>query len=169
MKPILAIAQPDGSLDMGEYNRASMRQFIKDNAGRRVRLVLSLQVPESKKQRAFYHSAILPLIAYFQEDMDFRNPDDIDRVHDWLKIALNGEFIEIRGKAVKVGKTTRGELAVFIERVIEWMSEQGYPVELLNPEGYKQWDTQVFPFGGPETYLEYLISVGRLLTPESYT
>lgn len=67
------MAKEDGGLDMTDYQRMTLRQFCKDNAGRRVRLEIDTQVPESRKQRAFYHGAIVPLITYFQEGMDYRD------------------------------------------------------------------------------------------------
>jgi hypothetical protein len=169
-KVILCLGSDTGGLQMSQEQSATLRQFSRDQAGRRIRIELSPQTPESRKQRAFYHGAVIPLIAYFQEGMDYRNYEDLAQLHEWLKIELNGEFIEIKGKAIKVGKsTTKGELPAYVERVIEWMTEQGYPVQLLNPAEYKYWDTKVFPYGGPETYLGYLIETGRLQTPESYT
>lgn len=169
-KVILCLGKKDGGMEMTEEQRRSLRQFSKDNAGKRIRIELSPQTPESRKQRAFYHGAVIPLIAYFQEGMDYRNYEDLARLHEWLKIELNGEFIEIKGKAIKVGKsTTKGELVAYVERVIEWMTEQGYPVQLLNPIEYKYWDTKIFPYEGPDTYIGYLIESGKLLTPESYT
>lgn len=163
------MAKADGGLDMTDYQRATLRQFCKDNQGRRVRLEIDIQTPESRKQRAFYHGAMLPLIAYFQDGMDYRSTEDVATIHEWLKIEFNGDFVEIKGKALKIAKSTRGELPAFIERVLEWMGEQGYPVELLNPEGYKKWDISIFPFGGPDTYIGYLLESGKLNTPESYT
>ena len=168
MKKFLCIATETGGLDMTDYQRNTLKQFLKENKGKRVRLEVDTIAGESRKQRAFYHGAIIPLVAYFQENMNHRDYNDLETVHDWLKLELNGEFVEIRGKSLKVGKTTRTGLSGFIERVIEWMSEQGYPVELLNPAEYKKWSDEVFPFEGADNYLDYLSETGKLKTPEYY-
>jgi hypothetical protein len=35
-------------------------------------------------------------------------------------------------------------------------------IEALNPEKYKHWKGTVYPFGGPETYIDYLVSLNIL-------
>lgn len=167
MPTIIALAKPDGSIAMTPYQDATKRQFAKDNPGR-IRIILEKVTPESKKQRAFYHGAIIPLIAFFQEGMEFRRSEDIEKIHEWLKLELNGAFVEIKGKAVKVGmSTTGGKLNAFIERVIDWMTDNyGSDIlDALNTERYKNWNDKVFPYGGPDNYIDYLLQINVISIP----
>jgi len=158
----IGFAKEDGGIELTDYQRATMRQKIKENRGKRIRLTIDLMTPESRNQRKFYHGAILPLIAYYQEGMDHRNHEHLETLHDWLKIEFNGEFINLGGISHKVPKTTKGDLNKYLNRIMEWMDEQGYKTELLNPEDYKKWGNEVFPFGGPDTYIDYLMSLNKL-------
>ena len=51
---------------------------------------------------------------------------------------------------------------------IDWLEEQ-YVIdrrEVLNPKDYKKWRDEVFLYGGPETYIDYLVETGKLKIPE---
>jgi hypothetical protein len=54
-------------------------------------------------------------------------------------------------------------LAPFVERVIDWINENyDPPSEALDPEKYKHWRDTVFPFGGADTYIDYLVELKLL-------
>lgn len=144
-----------------DHNRARFADFLKANPG--VRLRIEAITPESRKQRKFFEGAVVPFVAFFQENLDHKDSDDLQKVRDWLKIEFNGAFITLGGKAVKVPKSTKGELnRGFIERILDWCGEQGYPTELLNPEEYRKWKDKIFPYGGPDDYIDYLVQCGRI-------
>lgn len=119
---------------------------------------------ESKKQRGFYHGAICALYAFYHDGLDHRNPSDLERVHEWLKIEFNGEFVTINGKANKIGKTTKGELnAGFLERCIEdLVTNYGLDEQILDTNKYKHWRDTVYPHGGPGNYIDYLVDLKLL-------
>jgi hypothetical protein len=146
----------------GEYNSAHIRKHLKENTG--MTYELKPRLPESKKQRAFYHGAIIPMIAYYQEGLDHHNHSHLETVHDWLKIELNGEIVPIDGKSHRVAQTTKGRLNNgFLEEVTAWMDEQGYPTELLDPEKYKYWNEVLMVNGDvKDNYIDYLESLGKL-------
>lgn len=154
----------NGKLEIGEYNRAKLNDFVrnKDNQGTIVEI--KSRTPESSKMRGFFEGAVIPMIVYFQEGLDHRNSEDNKHVREWMKQELNGVGINIKGKIHIVGETTKGNLREFMERVIDWMASQGYPIELLNPEEYKDWRDRIYPFdtNGPETYIDYLEKCGRI-------
>lgn len=152
----------NGNLSLGtEYNRARFKQFLKDNHG--VRLKIEPVYPESRKQRKFYHGAIVPLIAYYQDGMDYRDTKDLLNVHEWLKAEFNPHYVIIGGKSHKVPGSTSGELNKgFLERVSNWMEDQGYQIELLNPKDYEYWRDTIYPHGGPDNYIEYLVETKKL-------
>jgi hypothetical protein len=153
-----------GVINLGsDYNRARFKDFVKKNEG--MRLEINPLLPESKKQRGFLEGAIFTMIAYYQEGLDYRNSEDVRKVRDWCKCEFNGEFLVIKGKSQKVAKSTKGMLNDFLERVMDWMTDQGYQTELLDPKEYKKWRDTIFPFGGPDNFLEYLEELGKLKRP----
>ena len=160
-----AIATGQGTMVMNDFTRAHFKDFLKKNAGQRVEITPLL--PESKKQRAFFEGAVVPLACYFHEKLDHRKWQDCVTMRDLLKIEFNGELIPFNGKIVKVAKSTKGELAGFIDRVIDDLEEQNGidRSKLLDPEKYKHWRDVIFPAGdetAPDNYIDYLISVGLL-------
>ena len=152
----------NGKLSLGtEFNASRFRDFLKKNPG--IRVKIEPYTPESKNQRGFFEGGIVGLICYFQENLDYTNKDDLKRVRDWLKIEFNSSFLTLGGKTIKVPKSTKGELnRGLIERILDWGSEQGYQMELLNPEDYKKWKNTLYPYGGPTNYIDYLIECGKL-------
>jgi len=147
----------DGGLDFGERGRMSLRHYILDNPG--VRFTLKAVLPESSSQRRYFEGAIVPLVAFFQEGMSHKNPDDLRRVREWLKAEFNGELVVIGGKPQKVGMSTKGREALqrMIERVVDWLVENyAPPPEALDPDYYKRWRDTVLPYGGPDNYIDYM-------------
>jgi hypothetical protein len=131
-----------------------------------MRFEITPLTPESTKQRKFFEGAVVPLVVFFQEGMDHRNTEDLRRMREALKIEFNGEFVPVGSKGVKkIGKSTKGELNKgFLNRVIEWI-EDSYgvdPKEVLNPKEYEKWRDEIFPYGGPDNYVDYLVSIGKL-------
>lgn len=164
-KPILITAEPfKDSFKLtipSEYNRFKVRDMVREG----VKLFeLKPRYRESRKQRGFYHGAICGLFAYFHEKLDHHEPKDIALVHEWLKIELNGEFVVINGKANKIGKTTKGELNEgYIERCIAYLVENyGLEESLLDTAKYKYWRDAVYPHGGADNYIDYLVDIGLL-------
>jgi hypothetical protein len=154
---------PEGLLEFGAYNRARFKQYLKDNGP--VRLIITPDLPESAKLRRFYEGAVVPLIAFYQEGMDHRSGEDRRKVREWLKEEFNGEMVEIGGKVHTVAKSTKGRAVLnpFVERVIDWLHENyDPPAEALDPEKFKHWRDTVFPYGGPETYMDYLVELNIL-------
>ena len=151
-----------GQLSLGsEYNKVRFTQFLKDNPG--IRIKIEPLTPESNKQRGYFEGALVPFVTYFQEGYNYESPDDLVRVREFLKIEFNGELANIKGVVHKVAKSTKGELNKgFIDRIMDWLVEQGYPVELLEPNRYKKWRDEIFPYGGPPTYIGYLKSINMI-------
>lgn len=155
----------DGKLSLGsEYNSARFRKFLKDHPY--ARLKISPLLPESGQLRRFYFGALVTLIAFYQDNMDYRNGDDLEKIHEWLKLEFNAHVVEISGKKVKVAKSTKGELKSMIERVMDWMGEQGYAIDVLNPDEYKRFMDEIYSDGLYDNYISYLIDMGRLPSHE---
>lgn len=146
----------EGAFDFGQYTKAKLRQFMAEHPGLPFEIVPLL--PESKNQRGFFEGAICPLLAFYQEGMDHHDAEDVRNVREWLKIEFNGDFTTICGKSHKVPKSTKNKLNQgFLERVIGYI-EDNYtpPREALDTESFKKWRDTVFPFGGPDNYIDYL-------------
>lgn len=154
----------EGTLEFGEYGRARFKEYLRQNPG--VRLTITADLPESGKLRRFYEGAVVPLVAFYQEGMDHRDSDDRRKIRDWLKTEFNGEMVEIGGKMHVVGKSTKGRPALneFVERVIDWLTENyDPPHEALDPEGVKHWRDTIFLNGdGPDNHIDYLLAIGVL-------
>lgn len=157
-----AIAQ-GGKLNMNEHNKKMFIDFLRKNED--MRMEITSLTPESTRLRGFFEGGILPFIAYYQEGMNHRDYKDIHKVREWLKTEFNGDVVIMGGKQHRITKSTKGLLKVFIERVLDWMGEQGYKIELLNPDEYKRWKEEIFPTGeinDPDNYIDFLISIGKL-------
>lgn len=151
---------------MGMRNRAIFVDFLRKHPGALVRI--STVLPESNKQRAFYHGAVLPLWAYL-DGKDYRSSAVLDDMHELAKFEFNGGIVTVAGKSQKVGRSTKGKeaLARHIERVIDFLVEQ-YGIDrsaVLNPEEYKSYRDTVLMDGRFETYIDYLVSTGALAKP----
>jgi hypothetical protein len=153
----------DGTLTFGAYGRAKFKDFLRDHGPLRMHVVAT--VPESGKLRRFFEGALIPLITHYQEGMDHRNPEDRAKVREWLKEEFNAELVSVAGIVHRVAKSTKGSevLASYVERVLDWMVENyDPPKEAIDPEHYKQWRDAIFPSGGPDNHIDYLIEIGLL-------
>jgi hypothetical protein len=152
----------DGGLDFGSYTKMNLKKFIKENPN--MRFELKPLLPESSKQRGWFEAGLVPLITFYQENMDHREGKDLKRVREWLKIEFNGDLIAIGGKTHRIAKSTQNKLnSGFLERVVDWLVENYTPpVEVLDPEKFKHWRDTVFPYGGPDNYIDYLLEINIL-------
>ena len=150
---------PDGRLEFGSYTKMHLKEFMKENPS--MPFELKPILPESRKQRGFFEGAICPLLTFYQEGLDHRNSKDVKKIREWLKLEFNGEFIEIGGKVHKIAKSTLRELnRGFLERIEDYIHENyAPPIEALNPEKYKHWRDEVFPYGGADNYIDYLVEL----------
>lgn len=152
----------DGGMDFGPIIKIKLKQFIKDNPG--MPFELKPLFPESIKQRGYFEGSICPLVAFYQEGMDYRSSKCLEEVREWLKLEFNGKYVTIGDKVHKVGQSTKRMLNDgFLERVTDYVIENfAPPMEALNPESYKNWRDTVYPYGGPDNYIDYLVSLNLL-------
>jgi len=160
----------NGKLEIGDYNRAKLNDFLKDKKNQGRKIAIQDRAPESRKQRAFYHSAVLTLWAYLN-GQDYKDGDEIGFLHEHAKREFNGEIVLVEGKPVKRGKSTTGLLSEndqansgYIDRVVTYL-EENYGIDrtkVLNPEHYKTWRDEIFSFGKQDNYIDYLLEIGLL-------
>ncbi len=158
----------DGGFNFGsDFNRGRFVDWSRKNKGQRAGI--SLLVPESIDQRGFFEGGVCRLVAFFQEGMIHTNNKDVKTVREWLKVHFNGEYVVIAGKSEKMGGSTKNELNNgFLDRVIDWIEEE-YGVDrsqVLDPKEYDMWKDTIFPYGGPDNFIDYLVSIGRLQIPK---
>lgn len=157
--------EADGRITLGPIIKADFRQYLKDNGPCEIKICAVL--PESNKMRRWYEGGLVPLIAFYQEGMDHNKSEDRLKVREWLKMEFNGEMVEVAGKAQLIARSTKGRAVFnpFVERVQDWFLENyDPPLEAMDPKKWKHWRDTVFPYGGPRTYIDYLIEIGVLKT-----
>lgn len=156
-----ARAKNGGLVFPSDYQRDQFRKYVKENDG--IRLKIEPITPESNNQRAFFEGAIVPLVTYYQEGMDHRNNDHLRKIREWLKIEFNSEIVVVNKKACKVADSTKGKLNQgFIERVMDWMIDQGYQIDLLSTSSFKEWRDTIYPYSNEDNYIDYLLKINRL-------
>ena len=150
----------DGKLSMNEYTRNKFTKWLKENDG--VRLKITADTPESKSLRGYLEGALIPLIAFYQEGHDHRSVVDCQLIREWLRLEFNAKMTVVSGVARKVGKSTKGreELRAFVDKVVDWMEEQGY--EIPNPDEYKVWRDSIKPYSDIDNFIDYQVSIGKL-------
>lgn len=163
MTKFYAKARDDGGLQFpSDFAREKFKQYLKENAG--IRLEISPFVPESSKQRAYYHGAVLPMWA-FLDGKDYKDTHVLEYMHEVAKREFNGEIVVVNGKKQKVGKSSKGLLnSGYLERVIDYLVEN-YAIDqgaVLNPDQYKYFRDVIFPVSDHEDYIDYLLSTGAL-------
>lgn len=114
---------------------------------------------ESTHQRGWFEGALVPLVTFYQEGLDYRNSKHNQKVREWLKIEFNGELVTIGGKVHKVAQSTSQKLNLgFLERITDWLeSNYAVPNEAMDPKAWKHWHDAIYPYGGPDTYIGYLL------------
>lgn len=154
-----------GGIKFDPRSRERFLAYLKNNDG--VRLYIAPVLPEPKKLRRYFEGAIIPLLTYYQETLDHHDPDDRDKVREWIKMQFNAELVTVKGISQRVGKSTKGRdtLVSLFKRVMDWLVENyDPPTEAINPESYKEWRDTVFSSGGADNYIDYLVEIGVLPT-----
>lgn len=152
----------DGGLNFGSYTKMWLKKFIKENPN--MPFELKPLFPESEKQRNWFEGALVPLVTFYQEGMDYRNYKDLDKVREWLKVEFNAEIVKVAGKLHKIGKSTKNSLSQgFLERVTDWLIENyASPMEALDPKKYKHWRDAIKMNRSEDTFIDYLLAIKLL-------
>lgn len=147
----------DGGLKFGEYTKWNLKKFIKENPN--MPFELKPIFTESSRQRGWFEGALVPLVTFYQEGLDYRNSKHNEMVRNWLKIEFNGELVSVGGKVHRIAQSTSQKLNLgFLERITDWLeSNYAVPPEAMDPKAWKHWHDAIFPDGGPETYIGYLL------------
>lgn len=154
----------EGQIHMpSEFARVAFKKHLQNNDGAVFDIVK--RTPESRKQRKYYHSAVLQLFA-FLDGKDYKNPDIIDQYHELCKVEFNGEIIVSKSFTTKVGRSTQGKLHEgYLERIIDHL-EANYGIDrskVLDPKLHKKFMNEIYPFQTQyETFIDYMLKLGLL-------
>ncbi len=153
------IKQDGTGLEFSDYEKRKLKFWMLHNPNTPFQLVPTL--PESDKQRGWFEGGLCPLVAFYHEGLDHRNYKDVKKVREWLKVEFNSEIISLFGKTHKIAKSTKNQLnSGFLERVVDYLIENyAPPIEALDTKKYKHWHDAIFPYGGPDNYIDYLLEV----------
>lgn len=142
-----------------DFFRGKLKHYMRHNPNQP--FTIEPILAESGKQRGWFEGGLCPLVAFYQEGLDHHDPKDVAKAREWLKVEFNSEIVALGGIAHKVAKSTKNELnSGFLERVVEYIVENfAPPDEALDPKKYKHWHDAVFPYGGPDNYIDYLVEI----------
>lgn len=149
----------EGKLDFGSDRANIDWQKFKD-AHEGELMEIKPYFPESKKQRGWFEGAMVRTLTYFHEELDYRKSSDCKIMHEWLKQEFNGEAVTVNGKTHIRGKSSKGLLnKEFGERVLNYYIDQGYPIEAINHERYKDWKNRLSITEKWNSYIDYLVDL----------
>lgn len=158
-----ALAQ-NGRLNMeSRFARENFSKFLLKHDG--CRIAFMPVIPESKKQRKFFEGAYIPLWIYL-DGHDHRDSELHDDYRELAKAEFNAGGMVVNGEVKKFGKSTKGKEALqkTMNNMLDYLVENYAidPMEVLNPDDYFDWRNRIFPFGGPDNYIDYLVSIKKL-------
>lgn len=156
----------DGGMQFDEKYREAYINYAKKNPDRN--MVIEPEHIESTNQRRFFEGGLITLFAYL-DGLDYK---DYQVIKDLREYVIKPEFspgtMLVRGKTVKIGKSTKGELDIIIERMIDWM-EHEYGIDrdqCMDTKDFKKFRDTIWGFSNYDTYIDYLVDMKRL--PEVY-
>lgn len=150
-----------------KFRRKAKRGQFKDLLKKRgIRFRIEQLTPESEQLRRYFEGAICPMFAFFQDYLDHRDWRDVKQAREFIKVHFNGELMEVDGIIERVPVSTKGRevLKRVTNEAIDYM-EDHYGIDrklVLDPKHYEHWRDTVFPYGGSDNYIDYLVDLGRL-------
>jgi len=145
-----------------DFYRAKLKHYMRHNPNSPFEIKFILM--ESSRQRKWFEASLCPLIAFYQEGMDHRDPHDVKKAREWLKLEFNSELVAIGQKTHRIAMSTSKKLNTgFLERCVDYLVENyAPPIEVLDTKKFKHWRDAIFPYGGPDNYIDYLLSINIL-------
>ena len=135
MSKILIQATENGLTIPSEYNRAKVKQMVKDGT---TLFELTPRIRASKKQTGYLEGAVIFAWAKYQYNLDPRNPDNHEKARNLFKQDFWFEVIKDRDeKPKKTLKSLAGSHAEALNAYTEIATENGYPIP--NEKLYLKW------------------------------
>lgn len=97
-------------------------------------------MPESQDLRGYFEGAIVPEICQSWEWCNPQSADDLVACRELLKTEFNGRWVPTPSggrRKVAMSSKTQKVLRPMVNRITQWMAEQGIPIP--DPNLYKKW------------------------------
>ena len=95
----------------------------------------------------------------------YKDSKVIETYHEIAKIEFNGEIIKTKGRTVRIGKSSKGQLNKgYLERVIDNLVDN-YGVDqglALNPKLYQHFKDVIYSDGKYDTFIDYMKDLNYL-------
>lgn len=154
-------------IEMGDYQHAKLLKELRENPNSPI--VISSLLPESRQQRRYLEGGLIPLFVFFQGN-DYTDLSVIASARaDILKEVLGVKHTNaITGEVEKIAQSSKGREN--LNKVCEWLLDYlvvnfDCPHEATDHELYKKWRDSVYPYGGPDDYITYLLELNILKKP----
>lgn len=135
MTKILIQATENGLTIPSEYNRAKVKQMVKDGTQW---FELIPRIRASKKQTGYLEGAVIPVWGKYQYGLDPRNPKNHETARNLFKQDFWFEVIKDRtGNPKKTLKSLTNNQGEALNTYTELATENGYPVP--NEKLYLKW------------------------------
>lgn len=148
--------------EMSDFQYAQIVQFAKEHKNERMELRALL--PESRHQRNWLEGGLIPLFVFWtgRDWNDWRVRED---AREDIMREANGELRvnALSGKTEKYARSSKGRdnLNKVCEWLLDYLTEQyAVPDEAIDPKKYKVWRDTIYPAGGPDDYISYLLEIG---------
>lgn len=119
-------------------NHERFLAFCRENPN--IRLRITPDLVESKHLRRYFEGGIIAALCEYTDGYDRRNPADREAMRDLVMREFNGELRhDLHGRTVRVARPSKGREALnaLVERVTDYMAENGIPVP--DPALFKRW------------------------------
>lgn len=135
MSKILIEATEKGLQIPSEYNKAMVKQMVKDG----VKLFeLIPRIRSSRKQQGYLEGAVIPAYGKWQYGLDPRKPDSAEVARNLFKQDFHYTVIKDRnGNPKKTLRSLKGCHREALEKYMELAPENGMPIP--NEQLYKTW------------------------------
>lgn len=135
MSKILIQATENGLTIPSEYNRARVKQMVKEGT---TLFELVPRIRASKKQLGYFEGAVIPTWGHYQYGLDPRNPKNHKTARDLFKQDFWFDIIRDRnGNPKKTLKDLTNNQVEALNKYTDLATENGYPIP--NENLYKTW------------------------------
>lgn len=151
-------------IEIGEFQWKKMVKEIKDNPN--APIVISSLLPESRQQRRYLEGGLIPLFVFFQGN-DYTDTAQIEDARQDIMDEVLGvsRLNRLTGKVEVHAQSSKGKdnLNKVCEWLIAYLFEQyDCPHKAVDHEQFKVWRDTIYPEGGPDDWITYLIETGVL-------
>lgn len=135
MSKILIEATDRGLVIPSEFNRARVKQMVKD--GTKI-FELTPRIRASKKQVGYLEGAVIPCYAKWQYDLDPRKPENAETARNLFKQDFWFTIIKDKdSNPKKTIKSLKNGHKEALDKYTQWAQENGAPIP--NENLYKTW------------------------------